>query len=163
MTPYKQLYGHNPDKGIFGDCYRTAIGCLLNMPPEKVPHFYDGCRPEDDATEQNKAIKYWLEQQGFHIVQIAYECELEKLLHAQSLNNPEVYYMLSGKSGKHNCNHVVIACGGQIVWDPSRENSGISGKNINGQLICEYLVPMSMVSTEAELELIKQVRYATRS
>lgn len=48
MTPYKQLYGHNPDQGIFGDCFRTALGCLLNLPPEKVPHFYDGCGPDDD-------------------------------------------------------------------------------------------------------------------
>ena len=42
MEFYKQLNEHNPDEGVYGDCYRTAIGCLLNIPPEFVPHF---CEP----------------------------------------------------------------------------------------------------------------------
>lgn len=158
MTPYKQLYGHNPDQGIFGDCFRTALGCLLNMPPEKVPHFYDGCRPEDDATEQNKAVQYWLAQQGYRLVIIPYECSPETLLESQGFNNPDTYWLMSGKSGKHDCNHVVICCGNQVIWDPSRENSGVTGKNKDGQVWCEYLIPISMTANAEELEIIEQVK-----
>lgn len=158
MTPFKQLYNHDPKNGLYGDCYRTAIGCLLDLPPEKVPHFYDGYDQNDDATEANKTVKYWLLQQGVALVQIAYEASLADVLTAQSINNPGLYYMLSGRSGKNDCNHVVIACGGDIVWDPSKVNSGVKGPNQNGQIIIEYLVPSGMVQTAEEIELLSLAR-----
>ena len=46
MTPHTQTIladparndGHDAD-GNPGDCYRTAIACLLDLEPESVPHF----------------------------------------------------------------------------------------------------------------------------
>jgi len=159
MTPFKQLYGHDPANGIFGDCYRTAIGCLLDMPPEQVPHFYDGLTQESDATEANNAVRYWLSQQGYALVTIAFEnCTLDDLLYTQRHNNPKLYYLISGKSGAHDCNHIVVACGGQIVWDPSKKDSGISGPNQNNQFIIEFLVPASMTEKEYDAEVIEAAR-----
>ena len=42
MTPYKQLNHHDPDNGIIGDCYRTAIACLLDLPPDALPNYCEG-------------------------------------------------------------------------------------------------------------------------
>jgi len=40
MRFHKQLItNHNPESGIFGDCQRTAIACLLDKHPSDVPHF----------------------------------------------------------------------------------------------------------------------------
>lgn len=42
MTPFKQLYCHNPEgvgEETIGDCFRTAIGVLLDLPPAEIPHF----------------------------------------------------------------------------------------------------------------------------
>ena len=41
MTPHKQLNRHRPEEGVFGDCYRTAIACLLDLRPQDVPHVAD--------------------------------------------------------------------------------------------------------------------------
>jgi hypothetical protein len=37
----KQLFRHKPDEGVFGDCFRTAIACILELdaiPTEDVAH-----------------------------------------------------------------------------------------------------------------------------
>lgn len=39
MIYQKQLYLHEPDKMQFGDCHRTSLACLLNIPVEDSPHF----------------------------------------------------------------------------------------------------------------------------
>ena len=39
MKFYKQLHKHDPDNGVWGDCHRTAIGCLLDIEPELIPNF----------------------------------------------------------------------------------------------------------------------------
>jgi hypothetical protein len=38
MTPHKQRFRHDPANGIYGDCWRTAIACLLDIQPEEIPH-----------------------------------------------------------------------------------------------------------------------------
>src|SRR5690606_6329025 len=42
VTPCRQLLGHDPDNGIYGDCMRTSIAALLDLPPQEVPHFFEG-------------------------------------------------------------------------------------------------------------------------
>lgn len=144
MQKYKQLYRHNPPES-YGDCFRTCLGCLLDMPPETVPHFYDGCGQDDDATEANEAIRYWLFQQGYVMVQFAYECPLEQVQHFMSVSNPTVYYLITGKSVTGN-NHVCVGLAGDIIWDPAPEGKGLVGLNSHGQHLIELLVPVSQSS-----------------
>lgn len=33
MKYNKQLFRHHPEQGIFGDCHRTAIACMLDLEP----------------------------------------------------------------------------------------------------------------------------------
>ncbi len=37
MLQHRQLFLHEPERRSFGDCHRTALACLLNLPPEEVP------------------------------------------------------------------------------------------------------------------------------
>ena len=144
MREYKQLYRHKPPES-YGDCFRTAIGCLLDMPPEKVPHFYDGIDKNDDATEANRAIKYWLWQQDYVMVTFAYECSLSEVLNFMQVSNPGIFYLITGTSVTGN-NHVCVGLGDDIVWDPAPENGKLVGPNSNGQIIIEVLVPASQSS-----------------
>lgn len=36
----KQAFLHKPEEGVYGDCYRTCIACLLGIDRDAVPHFY---------------------------------------------------------------------------------------------------------------------------
>ena len=39
MIPRTQLFRHDPQKGVLGDCYRAALASILNLRIESVPHF----------------------------------------------------------------------------------------------------------------------------
>jgi len=41
MKFYKQKYLHDPGNGVIGDCYRTAIGCILEIDPMELPHNWE--------------------------------------------------------------------------------------------------------------------------
>lgn len=137
MQSHKQLYPHNPPHS-YGDCFRTALGCLLDLPPEQVPHFYDGVGADDDATEANKSIHYWLHSHGYTLVTVAYEAPLDQVLYSMGHNNPTLYYLISGTSITGN-NHCCVALGGEIIWDPAPEGKGLIGPRSNGQIIIEVL------------------------
>lgn len=144
MMKFKQLYRHNPPHS-YGDCFRTVLGCLLDLPPEKVPHFYDGYDKDDDCTAANQQIGYWLSQQGYVMVQFAYECPVHQVLEFMGTSNPNVYYLITGRSVTGN-NHVCVGLGDKIVWDPAPEGKGLIGPNSNGQVIIEVLVPTFLSS-----------------
>lgn len=139
MTPYKQLFHHKPDEGIYGDCARTALGCLLDLPPKEVPHQHaylaDG--------EQRRLFDEWLKPRGLAIAFFAFNCEPADIMAAMKVSNPGMYYMLSGTS-RTGCNHVVICLDDHIVHDPSLTDAGIVGACDDGCTYIEFLVPIAL-------------------
>lgn len=121
MIHRKQRFRHDPDNGVYGDCHRTALACLLDMEPEEVPHF-GGDYTDPGAFHLRESE--WLESQGLCAASTAFNAPLEDVLRAQESLNPRVYYLLGGKS-RTGCGHTVIGCGGEIVWDPSLDDAGI--------------------------------------
>ncbi len=140
MTPQKQLYLHKPAEGISGDCYRTAIACLLDRAPAEVPHFYDHNVAPGDGEQHRDA---WLAEQGWFRVAIAFNSDLVSLLRMMEALNPGTYYILSGFS-RTGVNHSVIGCGGEIVHDPSLTDAGIVGPCDDGFYWIELLLPIAM-------------------
>jgi hypothetical protein len=138
MTPQKQKYRHDPDNGVFGDCYRTCLAMLLGLPRDDVPHYVTTMDP--DAWKETVQPKYdsWLSDRGLIEVAIAYACDLDTLLSLYELMNPKAHYMLTGKSGT-GCNHVVVCRGGEIVCDPAQNDSGIVDKTDDGFLWVSFL------------------------
>lgn len=128
MTPFKGLLQHDPDNGVWGDCYRTAIGCLLDLPPDEVPHFADGgIVPE----KTQKAIQAWLAPRHIALMGFPFLGELADVLRAMKLVNPGVHYLLAGQS-RTGVAHVVVARDDRIVHDPSPSNPGIIGPEDDG-------------------------------
>jgi hypothetical protein len=136
MRIQKQLYRHNAEKGIMGDCHRTAIACVLDLDPQDVPHFMEKV-PEHDASEAEIAAERWLNARGLTQINVAYagESDLETVLSTVANSNPRskgIVYLLGGTS-RNGTGHTVVCCDDKIVCDPSLDESGIVGPLSDGR------------------------------
>lgn len=129
MTPFKQLLTHDPKRGVYGDCHRTAIGSIFDIPPEQMPHFYDRDRTEDQARQ---LVDEWLAARGLTQILLPF---WEGGNHADSLGdvlskvsrwNSGQYHLLSGTS-RNSLGHSVVCLDGVIVHDPAPTDGGIIG------------------------------------
>jgi len=142
MTPQKQRFRHRPDDGEIGDCHRTAIACLLDIDRDAVPHF--GEHHFNDMAAFNQGVNTFLRNRGLATVDVAFNSSLSDVLKCLGALNPSTYYILGGMS-RSGVNHSVIGCGGEIVWDPSLDDTGIVGPCDDGYYWITYLVPLTMV------------------
>ncbi len=120
MTPHIQKFHHDPKNGVWGDCYRTAIACLLDIEPDKVPHVTDG-DPDNHSDESvaTKMMRDWLKPQGLYLVSIAIQADTkEQVMEMMQFNNPDIHYLLVGESVA-GCNHNVICKGNKFIHCPS--------------------------------------------
>jgi hypothetical protein len=133
------MFKHDPANGIYGDCWRTVIACLLDKPVDTIQHEH---KPYDGG-EQTAIVRGYLQGLGLDLFTIAYEIktleDVQSVMDIMQANNPRVYYMMSGMS-RTGVNHVVICKGDKIVHDTSLTNSGIIGPQDNGQLLIEIIV-----------------------
>lgn len=154
MTPRKQTYSHDPDNGVFGDCARTCLAALLELPNESVPHFlWDN--PSGELF--NSRLDTWLATQGLVRVIVTFpkEVTFEQLMNYQAHMNPKTYVCLVGQSAI-GCNHIVITLDGKIVMDPA--GSGIVGPCDDGFWYCETYQPIRFSTksvTKADVEWLQ--------
>lgn len=139
MTPYKGLVKHDPENGQWGDCLRTAIGCLLDLPPEVVPHFARKGSAETDAIVAER-VERWLARRGLCRITLYLPGTYtpEEACRNLGLMNPGVPYLFSGRS-RIGSNHTVIARDGKIIHDPSPLDTGIVGPMDNDFYMVEFL------------------------
>lgn len=124
IAKHQQLFRHDPDNGVYGDCFRTVIACLLQLAPQDVPHFCDG--PDDGgATERLRAF---LRPRGLVLIEFPFDADqrLQHILEIGKHYSQGLYWTLSGMS-RNRCNHIVICKGDEIVHDTSIDQSGIVG------------------------------------
>jgi hypothetical protein len=130
MKIQKQLNRHRPEEGIFGDCHRTAIACVLDMDAKDVPHFMDYTPGKGDAADAHDNVEAWLNERGICTINIPFpgEMALRDVLTAIHYTNmrSQPVYILGGQS-RNGCNHSVVCCAGEIACDPSLDDSGIIG------------------------------------
>lgn len=137
MTPYKQLVKHNPENGQYGDCFRTAIGSMLDMPPERVPHFLeDGC---NDGAVMLSRIREWLRPRGYDLFEVPFDAEPKDVLSTMQQRNPDIYYILGCAS--KTADHVVVACGDKVVSDPAGYEPDSLRRDSAGMCWVYLLVP----------------------
>lgn len=121
---HKQRFRHDPENGVYGDCYRTVLACLFGLEPEQVPHFMrdsNGVRGYDEARE-------WLAARGYSEVTVPVFGDIENLPqileNMRAFNDDGTFYLLSGIS-RTGCGHVVVCQYDEIVHDPSLTDAGI--------------------------------------
>lgn len=154
MLEQKQLFLHEPLKGQYGDCHRTALACLLEIPVTQSPHFigeweernYWKARgeyqePYSWIDEQEK----WLNSLGYTSVDIMFngEMPIEDLFDFMFARNRHVYYMLGGQSSR-GTNHSVICLGGEWAWDPHPEGGFLVGPLNSGVWEITFILPVEL-------------------
>jgi hypothetical protein len=139
VTPQKQLFRHNPSAGVYGDCHRTVIACLLDLAPGDVPHFYNASAGEGGNLQAKRDL--WLSERGLAEVAMAFEGDLDLavLLTAMRSRVPPGMHQILGGRSRNGCNHSVLVCDGAIVWDPSLDDSGIVGPCDDGYWWVSFL------------------------
>ena len=137
MTPHKQLSKHDPENGVYGDCGRTVIACLLDLHPSEVPHFFD--KGPEESPEAYANERAWLAERGLLVVKWCYEGNtLEEVLGSMKYTNPAVTYILMGQSPR-GVNHVVICRDDQVLHDPSIQGGGLVGPADDGRWWIEVI------------------------
>ncbi|TBE67468.1 hypothetical protein [Rhizobium ruizarguesonis] len=140
IQKHQQLFRHDPDNGIYCDCFRTTIACLLHLPPEQVPHFC--CGPDDGKTDER--VRDFLRPQGLVLLGINFmgDCDRAQILKLGEHYSQGLHYLLTGTS-RNGSNHVVICKGSEIIHDPSIDQSGIVGPTKDGLWLIEWLVKVA--------------------
>ncbi len=161
MIRHRQLYRHDPDNGIYGDCHRTAIACLLDLKPQDVPHFYElkvEALQRGEEYEWRAEVERFLNGKGYTQADITYSSNLDDLFRYMDLLNPRTLYLLGGTSPRE-FNHTVICRGGGFEWDPHPDSDFVNGPLDNGIFEITFLLPLSMVADEASVAA-KEVDHA---
>lgn len=149
MKPQKQLHRHRPPT-TYGDCFRTAIAIVLDMDAADVPHFMDGGVSGDDGAD---AAEAWLNARGMTAINIV--CDGARPLQAvlDSIAGTNLrqlpVFLLTGTS-RNGCAHVVVACNGDIVCDPSLDDSGIVGPCDDGYYWLTFFGALQATNGEAK-------------
>lgn len=128
MRIQKQKYEHDPEQGIYGDCYRTCVAMILDMDRDVVPHFSKQCHIYPDGPSATQRLRDWLKLKnlGVFSVTLSGEHKIEEVLDILGNSSFDIPFMLIGESGKYkDVGHVVVVRNGAIVADPS--GSGIVG------------------------------------
>lgn len=157
MRFHKQLSAHIPQIGMEGDCYRTALACILDMEPNDVPHFMQLFPPGPTRDALHPAVEEWLRQRGYSKIDIPYHVDghlpvetLREIIAAQ--NGEDLLYLLTGLSNFEN-QHVVICRGSKVLWDPSPADVGVT-MPIDGFFFVTHLIPSSMRLRDDALQLL---------
>lgn len=160
MQFHKMQSPHLPHRGIYGDCWRTAVACVLDMHPLEVPHWMQLYPPKDAADtlrtpEREAAYQAFLRTKGLSSVDIPYNIGDEPLQvlwdGIAERHGADLVYLATGNSPTGP--HTVIYCGRNLLWDPSPTDAGIVAP-IQGYIwICHFIPLFSRYSGGVQLSL----------
>jgi hypothetical protein len=125
------------------DCFRTALGCLLNLEPQDVPHFVrnDGGMAGHWTEEGRKKVRDWLKERNLEMLESGFLLEggtLETLMqHMVYMHGEDIVYLLTGLN-RSGLPHVVICRGDKLLWDPSPIDSTLPAPN-NGVYMVAFI------------------------
>lgn len=107
MTPHTQTIFVNDPRGIPGDCMRTAVASLLDLPTQAVPHFVL-------FEDWFGAFNLWLNGRGLRI-------------HPLPASNVDRECLALGMSPR-DVEHVVVWGAEGLVHDPHPSRAGIEAR-----------------------------------
>jgi hypothetical protein len=115
MTPVDQSLAHDPANGVWGDCMRACIASLLDLPIERVPHFFDGgC----NGAVFDKRVSDFLGDRG--LIEFSIPASAASRAHYSR----EFHHLMYGYTERGTYHAVVARCG-LVVHDPHPSRAGI--------------------------------------
>lgn len=117
----EQLVPHDPDNGIYGDCYRATLATLLGLDTEQVPHFlHDNC----DALTFNTRVSDFLAQ--FGLVYASFNAwDIPQWEKGAGISIP-IYHEIADDSPRFSgTGHAVVGKDGEVFHDPHPTKLGL--------------------------------------
>jgi hypothetical protein len=143
----RQLFMHDPDNGVFGDCHRAAIACVLDMEPEQVPHFAELAFAAEQRGEQydwREDVERFLNAHGLTQADVQFGgATIDELFDYMEYRNPKIRYLLGGMSPR-GTHHTVICVGNTFEWDPHPSDGFLVGPMEHGFWEVTFLLPLAM-------------------
>jgi len=120
----EQVYPHDPDNGVYGDCFRAVLASLLRMNIKEVPHFMID-NPDVDTC--NQRLQEFLEPMGLFFMNVA-AWDIESWKQQCKISAP-IYHEISDESPRFpGVHHSVVGCDGIEVHDPHPTKLGLPNK-----------------------------------
>lgn len=143
MTKYRQIVKHDPAKGQFGDCARTCIASILDLPLESVPNFAEAWR---DVSRFWEGINEFLAARGLGMFSCAFNMEVADVLAMMEHHNENLYYML-GVGTPKGTDHFVVCLGGKVACDPAGyDDPALFSRDSTGHTWINVFVPLSAMN-----------------
>ncbi len=143
MTPYRQIVKHDPERGQFGDCARTCIASILDLPLESVPNFAEAWHDTDKFW---RGINEFLAERGLGCFSVAFNMEVADVLSMMQHHNENLYYML-GVGTPKGTDHFVVCRGGVLVSDPAAyDDPTLFRRDSSGNTWINVFVPLSVMA-----------------
>ncbi|KUR80795.1 hypothetical protein [Novosphingobium sp. FSW06-99] len=129
FQPQLQCFRHDPESGVYGDCYRTAVAMCLGVPRDQVPHFCSD--PERDSPDREWANRRdaWLASHGMCVIEIPWP-DLDVLIAQSGLSFGEGAVTVSGYSPRGTLHECVIYKG--RLFDPHPDGGGLIAPHDDG-------------------------------
>lgn len=112
-----------------GNCWQTCVAMLLDVDPEALPaqvKEVDG-KPVSVPSYMNKLNSFLFRHYGFHYVCV-HATEINGLLSVYG-QHPQGLYTWEGETVRtptNNSDHVVVARGDSLYWDPHPSRAGLT-------------------------------------
>lgn len=103
---------------IKGNCWQTALACLLDKEIDEVPHFVD-IDENQNGPHWYMASYMWLWENGYELLQY------EKYPSKEDGEPWDGYVLVSGNSPRGEFAHVVIYKDGKLFHDPHPSQAGV--------------------------------------
>lgn len=127
------LLTHDPDNGVFGDCFRACVASIIELPAEQVPHFFHDGQEPPQAPKDEPGRPGWERLNEFlatlpvplHSLGLALESASAYCAWMDSLrDNFDLHYILGGYTERET-SHAVVGHRGRIVHDPHPSRAGL--------------------------------------
>lgn len=112
-----QQFRHRPEEGIQGDCYPTAIACVLGRPRADIPHWHEALT----GPEVNARYIDWFRSQGLRRIYfpVLDTGETFRTLANEMWSRGDGMPMILTGAGPRGVNHVVVVYGTDDFWCPT--------------------------------------------
>ena len=131
MIAHKQMIEHDPSNGRYGDCLKTAVASILDLPIDAVPDFNG---PNYEWNDQNAELREFAATLGLGYAALMLKGSPEDVLRYMAVSFPQGVYLMAGKSAR-GFYHTVICKGGEFLHDPHPSNEFLIDDKTSDQAV----------------------------
>jgi hypothetical protein len=120
----QEITDHDPDSGIYGDCFRAALATILDLPIHSVPHYMQIHHPDIDLALREYGK--FLAGLGYMIVVMPGRVFMDLIRDT----GMDCYHLIIANSAELNgqvVGHALVGLNGRIVHNPIPGGEEVKG------------------------------------